>query len=84
MARYTGNTTYANVAVGAYDWLTKIGFIDTKTYAIFDGGHVEQNCTDINKLQWSSTASLITLGAANMYNFVSPPLPPIPPTSPPN
>lgn len=40
-------------------------------YRIYDGAHVETNCTDINKAQFSYNNAVYILGAAYMYNFVS-------------
>lgn len=42
-----------------------------KDYNIFDGAHVEMNCTDINRAQFSYNNGVFLLGAAYMYNFVS-------------
>lgn len=70
LARYTGNETYAKQAVEAWDWLTGVGFIDKETWAVYDGAHVEFNCTDINKAQFSYSAALLTQGVAYMYNYV--------------
>jgi mannan endo-1,6-alpha-mannosidase len=72
LAKFTGNTTYADLATAAYDWLTAIGYIDDQ-FSIFDGAHIDTNCTDINKVQFSHTAGVVTLGAAHMLNLVSPP-----------
>ncbi|KAK0644391.1 family 76 glycoside hydrolase [Cercophora newfieldiana] len=71
LARFTGNETYATIATEAYDWLTKIGYIDTASYRVYEGAHTEKNCTDINKVQFSHSASIITLGTANMYNYTN-------------
>ena len=40
-------------------------------YNIYDGAHIETNCTDINKVQFSYNMGVYLLGAANMYNYVS-------------
>lgn len=42
-----------------------------KDYNIFDGAHVETNCTDINRAQFSYNNGVFLLGAAYMYNYVS-------------
>ncbi|KXH41601.1 glycosyl hydrolase family 76 [Colletotrichum salicis] len=68
LARYTKNETYANWAEKTWDWMTSVGFIDAD-YNIYDGGHVEQNCTDINKAQFSYNNGVFILGAAMMYNY---------------
>lgn len=38
---------------------------------VYDGGHVEHNCTDINKATFSYNAAVMLQGAAFMYNYVS-------------
>lgn len=70
LARYTGNDTYAQWAKKTYDWCVGVGYID-KDYNIFDGGHVEHNCTDINQEQFSYTHAIFAQAAAFMYNYVS-------------
>lgn len=40
-------------------------------YNIYDGAHVETNCTDINKAQFSYNSAVWLLGAAYMWNHVS-------------
>jgi len=70
LARYTGNATYADWAVKTYNWCQAVGYID-QDFNIFDGGHVEHNCTDINKQQFSYIAAIFLQGAGFMYNYVS-------------
>lgn len=69
LSRYTGNQTYAEAAERTWTWMTNVGLIDT-TFNVFDGGHVEQNCTDINKAQFSINAGHLLQGAAYLYNSV--------------
>jgi mannan endo-1,6-alpha-mannosidase len=70
LALYTRNDTYAQYAEQTWDWMRKIGFMDNN-YAIYDGAHVQTNCTDINPVQFSYNAGVFLLGAATMYNYVS-------------
>ncbi|KAK0739944.1 glycoside hydrolase [Apiosordaria backusii] len=70
LARYTGNTTYADWAEKTWDWMRGVGFMDDK-YNIYDGGHVEHNCTDINRAQFSYNNGVFLLGAAYMYNYTN-------------
>ncbi|KAK4169695.1 family 76 putative glycoside hydrolase [Cladorrhinum sp. PSN259] len=67
LSRYTGNSTYAEAAEQTWTWLTEVGYIDDK-FNVFDGAHVESNCTDINPVQFSVGAGLLLQGAAYMYN----------------
>ena len=71
LARYTGNDTYAQHAEVIWDWVQNVGLMDGD-YNIYDGAHIEHNCTDINKVQFSYNMGVFLLGAANMYNYVSP------------
>ena len=66
----TGNKTYTGAATVAFEWLQSIGLIDNDTWAVYDGSHVEQNCTDINKSQFSANTAILINGAAHMYNSV--------------
>ncbi|KAK3323303.1 putative dfg5 protein [Cercophora scortea] len=68
LARYTNNATYAQWAVKAWDWTNAVGYIDNN-YNIFDGAHVEDNCTDINPAQFSYTAAIFVQGLGFMYNY---------------
>ena len=71
--RYTGNKTFEDWAVKTWEWMEKVNFIDNETYAIYDGGNVGNNCTDINKAQFSYNNGVFALGAAFMWNAVSHP-----------
>lgn len=72
LARFTGNSTFADYSEETWNWLTSVGFIDNETWAVYDGAFVEDNCTDILQGQWSANAASLTQGAAFMYNYVSP------------
>jgi predicted alpha-1,6-mannanase (GH76 family) len=72
LARYTSNDTYAQHAEKTWDWITGVGLMDS-SYNIYDGAHIETNCTDINKVQFSYNMGVWLLGAANMYNYVGRP-----------
>ncbi|CAK7201676.1 hypothetical protein SEUCBS139899_004385 [Sporothrix eucalyptigena] len=67
LSRYTENKTYADWAESTWDWTTSVGFMDAD-YNIYDGAHVETNCTDINKAQFSYNSAVWLLGAAYMWN----------------
>ncbi|KAH8648937.1 glycoside hydrolase family 76 protein [Tricladium varicosporioides] len=70
LARYTGNDTYAQHAEKTWNWITNVGLMD-HNYNIYDGAHIESNCTDINKVQFSYNMAVWLLGAANMYNYTN-------------
>ncbi|KAH8846847.1 hypothetical protein MCOR27_007692 [Pyricularia oryzae] len=71
LARYTGNTTYSDAAEKTYDWLWSVNYIDHDTYKVYDGGHVEHNCTDINKAQFSYSIAVLTQATAFLWNITS-------------
>ncbi|KAK2074343.1 hypothetical protein P8C59_008557 [Phyllachora maydis] len=70
LARYTLNTTYSDWAEKTWDWASKVGLIDAD-FNIYDGGHVEHNCTDINKAQFSYNNGVYLEGAAFMFNYTN-------------
>ncbi|KAK5994792.1 Mannan endo-1,6-alpha-mannosidase DCW1 [Cladobotryum mycophilum] len=69
LARYTDNSTYAKHAENTWNWLWGVGYIDHDTWQVYDGAHVDKNCTDVNKATFSYNAAILTQGAAFMYNF---------------
>jgi len=69
LARYTNNDTYADWANKVWDWTVAVGYID-KDYNIYDGAHVESNCTDINHAQFSYNPAVFLQGAGFMFNYV--------------
>ncbi|KAH8883590.1 cell wall glycosyl hydrolase [Thozetella sp. PMI_491] len=70
LARYTGNSTYADWAEKVYDWMVEIAFIDD-SYNVYDGaGYADNaNCTVIDTVQWSYNTGIFLHGAAVMYNY---------------
>lgn len=68
--RFTGssNTTYSDTANRVWDWMTKVGLLDAKSYNIYDGAHVQENCSVVQKPQFSQNTALFLLGAAHMHN----------------
>jgi mannan endo-1,6-alpha-mannosidase len=71
LAAYTGNSTYASYAENTWNWMRSVGLMDDK-YNVYDGAHVEFNCTDFNHVQYSYNSAIFVLGAATMYAHVSP------------
>lgn len=47
-----------------------MAYIDAD-FNVYDGAHVPQNCTDVNKAQFSYNAGMLLQGAAFMYNYSS-------------
>ena len=71
LARYTGNTTYSDWAEKTWDWMWSVNFIDHETYAVYDGAHVETNCTDIFKAEFTYNNAVLAQGAAYLYNMTT-------------
>ncbi|KAJ2905678.1 putative glycoside hydrolase family 76 protein [Zalerion maritima] len=69
LALYTGNESYADWADKSWDWMIGTGFMNPDSYFIYDGAHIEANCTDIVPYQWTYNAGGFLHGAAAMYNF---------------
>ncbi|OAA39381.1 Mannan endo-1,6-alpha-mannosidase [Metarhizium rileyi] len=68
LARYTGNSTYAERAEKAWDWLWGVKYIDHNNWAVYDGASANDNCTDLHKTQYSYNAGVLIQGVAFMYN----------------
>ena len=71
LARYTGNSTYADWANKTLNWLLATPLIDDRgdSWQIWDGAHVEDNCTATVPYQWSYNPGTLLMGAAYMYNY---------------
>lgn len=69
LALYTGNDTYADWAKKTWDWMVEIEFINTTSWAVYDGAHIETGCTNIVPYQFSYNVGGMILGAAAMYNL---------------
>lgn len=70
LAAYTGNSTYADWAEKTWQWMSGVGFI-SPSYQLFDGAGEDQNCTQMDHVQWSYNNGIFMQGAAVMYNMVS-------------
>lgn len=69
LARYTGNSTYSDWAVKTWDWFEGVQYLDPENWSVYDGGHVEKNCTDINKQEYSYNNAIWMQGSAVMYDL---------------
>ncbi|EPS25120.1 putative alpha-1,6-mannanase [Penicillium oxalicum 114-2] len=68
LARYTGNTTYADWADKVWDWSEAVGLI-TPDFQIYDGTTDVSNCSSYDRTRWSYTGGIWLHGAAVMYNY---------------
>lgn len=70
LADQTANATYALWAEKIYKWTTDVGLV-TDDQHVYDGTDDKQNCTSINRIQWTANHATFTEGAALLYNIVS-------------
>ncbi|KAH8653863.1 cell wall glycosyl hydrolase [Xylariales sp. PMI_506] len=70
LARYTGNTTYADWADTIWDWMIDVGFIDDE-YNVYDGASDTSGCNDTDTTQWTYNAGIFLEAAATMYNYTN-------------
>ena len=70
LAHFTGNSTYSNWAEKTFEWLQNVGFM-TAQGVVYDGAYTTQNCSQVNKLQWSLNAGVLLYGSAVMYNVTN-------------
>ncbi|KAK3370188.1 glycoside hydrolase family 76 protein [Podospora didyma] len=70
LARFTGNQTYADWATKIFAWEESAGLI-TPEYDIYDGATIKNtnDCSSIDKIQWSYNHGIFLHGAAVMYNI---------------
>lgn len=69
LARYTGDASYARRAAETFDWMLRVGLVDARSFDVFDGAHVEHDCRDVNRAQFSYNVAVLLHGAAFMYDF---------------
>jgi len=53
-----------------WDWYSDSALM-TKDYHFYDGTNMENNCTAVDRLQWSYNAGTFLPGAAYMYNYTN-------------
>jgi mannan endo-1,6-alpha-mannosidase len=76
LSRFTGNSTYIEWSDTVLGWSVNVGLIAdelaTLPGAVFDGTDSKDECSDINRIQWSANAGTYLAGAAYAWNAVSP------------
>ncbi|KAI1320315.1 glycosyl hydrolase family 76-domain-containing protein [Xylariaceae sp. FL0255] len=70
LALYTGNSTYADWAVKTWDWMVNSQLMD-KNYRVYDGAHIEDNCSIITPYEFSYNVGAFMLGAAAMVEYTN-------------
>ncbi|KAF2141405.1 glycoside hydrolase family 76 protein [Aplosporella prunicola CBS 121167] len=75
LARYTGNSTYADWADRMFDWLLHSPLVtispDGTSYQVNDGSGTLNNCSDADHLQWTYNYGTLIAGSAYMYNYTN-------------
>lgn len=69
LAKFTGNVTYLQAADKIFKWSQNVGFI-SEDYNVYDGADTADNCTNVQRIQWTSNLGIYTEGAALMSNIV--------------
>ena len=75
LARFTGDQSYTQWAVMAYDWTVSVGLID-KNFNVFDGTDDAKStgCVDVNHDQWSYNVGAYLFGSAVMFDVTKDPI----------
>ncbi|ODV90804.1 glycoside hydrolase family 76 protein [Tortispora caseinolytica NRRL Y-17796] len=73
LARYTRNDTYVDNARKVIDWMDQIGLVSQNNGAVYDGTNIEDNCTQINAVQWTYNVGMMMAGCAYLYNYTEDP-----------
>lgn len=68
LARYTNNDTYSRIAEETWDWMWSVKYIDHEKWLVYDGGHVEKQCTDVQKATFTANAVVLIQAVAFMYS----------------
>lgn len=71
LARYTGNSSYADWADKIFDWMTTntLLFEDGDDWKLYDGATMESNCSTKTEIEWSYNYGLVISGSAYLYDF---------------
>ncbi|KAM0705486.1 hypothetical protein Q7P35_006845 [Cladosporium inversicolor] len=72
LTRFTGNSTYEEWSDRVLGWSVNVGLIADEDApipgAIFDGTGAKDDCSDVNRMQWSANAGTYLAGAAYAWN----------------
>ena len=71
LGAFTGNQTYIDWAAQSYEWTKSVGLV-TDAFNVFDGAYINEDCSGINRVQWSYNAATFVYGSAVLYNYVCP------------
>lgn len=71
LARYTGNSTYADWAETIWDWSASVPLLSNSTWNVADSTDTGNGCTTQGNNQWTYNYGAYIGGAAYLYNYVS-------------
>lgn len=72
LARYTGTSLYQEWAEKIWNWSLSTPLLNNSTWNVADSTEVADGCTSQGNNQWSYNYGTYLMGAAYMYNHVSP------------
>ena len=64
---YTGNQTYADWVTTTWDWMAGVGLINEE-FNVYDGTSEDQNCTQLDHVQWTYSFGMLINAGAVMWN----------------
>ncbi|QSZ31407.1 hypothetical protein DSL72_000972 [Monilinia vaccinii-corymbosi] len=70
LARYTGNSSYADWAEKVFSWEQSVGLVGAG-YQVYDGSSDVDNCSSVDHVQWTYNSGIYLFGAAMMYNYTN-------------
>jgi len=71
LARYTSNSTFADMATTVWDWSQGVGLVNGSGAVFTSTSDSSSNCSTIVSTQFTADSALYLLGAAHMYNSTS-------------
>ena len=73
LARFTGNSTYADYADRMWDWMaaSPLMQVSGNQLQIWDNTDSNNNCTSVDHFYWTYNFATMLMGAATMYNYTN-------------
>lgn len=76
LARFTGNSTYADWAEKTWDWMEGVPIMGrdqngTLSGDIWDGVYIVNNCSSATQTYWTYNVGTVLMGASYMYNYTN-------------
>jgi mannan endo-1,6-alpha-mannosidase len=71
LAHSTGNLTDLDWATRVLDWSRSISLIDQTNWTVYDFAQGGDNCSSVERSEWTFNTGFYVSGAAHMYNITS-------------